>query len=150
MGFQVPYINTLIEKFWYVVLTNRHSVPNFTDLINLADSIVKVDNPNPNNENLIKLNLIRKYTHPNIEMNIASFELWVSRNWHKSINKELDFIDGKTKRIHEIAEIVDEVIRDLCRIVSDVGKKYSLQIQYETEEDKKLKLSDIFNMGAIQ
>lgn len=130
MSFEVPYINGLLEKFWYIVLSNRGNTPNFTDLLNLADSIVIVDN-SENIKDIDELNYVRKHTHVRIDMPAASFEMWMIRNWRQSINKDLTLRDGFTLKLYEAAEIIDEVILKICRIVTNIGKKYSLSIQYE-------------------
>jgi hypothetical protein len=150
MGFEVPYINSLIEKFWYVVLTNRGRSPNFSDILNLADSIISVDNPD-NKESLAKLEYVRVNTHPRIEMNVASFELWLSRNWSSSINKELEFKDGKMIKLHEVVAITDEVTRNICRIVSEIAKKYTLQIKYDDSHGKSSTGQgfDMYDFGTV-
>ena len=126
---EVAYINSLIEKFWYVVLTNRARCPNFTDLLNLADSIIVSDNPE-NKKAIEELNQIRMFTHDEIKMPAASFELWLSRNWQSSINKELEFKDGKMLKLYDIARITDAVVKQICGIVTSIAKKYTLQIAY--------------------
>lgn len=149
MGFEVPYINSLIEKFWYVVLTNRGRSPNFSDILNLADSIISVDNPD-NKDALAKLESVRVNTHPRIEMNVASFELWLSRNWASSINKELEFKDGKMIKLHEVVAVTDEVTRNICRIVSEIAKKYTLQIKYDDSHSKGSTSGfDMYDLGKM-
>lgn len=129
MGFDVPYINGLIDKFWYVILTNRGRSPNFTDILNISESIIFADDED-NAKALSEINVIRLHTHKEIDMPAASFELWMSRNWNSSINKELDFKDGKSIKLSEIARITDEVLRDITRIITPIAKKYTLQIAY--------------------
>jgi len=63
----IPYINSLIDKFWFIVLSNRNSSPNFTDLLNLTESIVRADNPD-NTRLLNKVDYIRCNTHLEVEM----------------------------------------------------------------------------------
>jgi len=144
MGFEVPYINGLIDKFWYVVLTNRGRSPNFTDILNISESIIIADDEE-NKKSLVEIENIRKNTHPEIMMAAASFELWMSRNWNSSINKELDFKDGKSIKLSEIVRITDEVIRDITKIITPIAKKYTLQIAYSQSSSSQD--VDIWNLG---
>lgn len=146
MAVTIPYINSLIEKFWYIVLSNRAGAPNFTDLLNLSESIVKADNPK-NTKLLQRLTKIREKTHDEIDMPAASFEIWMVRNWAASINKELEFRDGKYLKLYEIARIVDAVIQELCDIVTKVGKNYSMAIKYG-ERDETSNESARFDYSA--
>jgi hypothetical protein len=134
MGFEVPYINGLIDKFWYVILTNRGRSPNFTDMLNIAESIVVADDAS-NKATLEQLNTIRNTTHPEIMMNAASFELWMSRNWMSPINKDLDFMDGKSIKLHQIARIVDATIAEIVKIITPIAKKYTLAIAYSGDSN---------------
>lgn len=144
---QVPYITGLIEKFWFIVLTNKNASPNFSDLLNLAESIITIDNPE-NDKALEQITYIREYTHNEIKMASASFELWLSRNWQESINKEMEFKDGKEIKLYEVVRIVDNVIKDLCLTVSNVAKKYSIKIVYNDDQSLASTLNDPFaNFG---
>lgn len=147
MQSSIPYINSLIEKFWFIVINNRSNSPNFTDLLNLCESIILADGKDKkeNKEHLKQINFIRSNTHKDILMPSASFELWVNRNWKNSINKELSFRDGKILRLYQIVETIDNVVKDLCEIVTEIGKKYTMHIIFE-EEDKPKHTGNIFSM----
>ena len=145
MGFDVPYINGLIEKFWYVILTNRGRSPNFTDLLNIGESIVLSDNEK-NIDTLEKLRWVRNNTHKEIMLPAASFELWMTRNWGSSINKEIDFIDGKSLKLHIVARIIDESILEIVNIITPIAKKYTLSIAYSQNDNSSAAL-DIWSMN---
>jgi len=140
----VSYMDFLITQFWQTLLSNQFQQPNFTDLQRLAESIVRVHYHKKMDENhndykkyfekehkrlLERLNLVNEKLNEKTNLPLAIVEFMVFKNWHKSPDYAIS-IKGKSVKMYRLFNDMNEIIRELKDMVSDIAMHYSLDITY--------------------
>lgn len=115
-------------NFWGALLSGTPLNPNFTDLIRLTEATL-LSEPEPDQEQLKKLQWIYEHVDEEIDIDLPSLELMflVQMRTNAGINKELE-INHKTYLVIDIYKRLHRVNQQLVLIMMSIAKKYSLEI----------------------
>lgn len=131
----MQYMSYMIQYFYTVLTNNRFDQPNFTDLFRIAESIMRKDIK----EHEIQIKRIVKLNNSldDIDISVAELELVFFKNAHKGINAKIN-IRGEDVSLGELFYKINEVIRELTLMVSDVAYQYDVDMPFNNSNGGKL------------
>lgn len=132
-------IEFLYMQFWGVLISNHFTEPNFMDLYFTTFALVNSEDA-IDQKYVKKLERIEKYTTDKVRMPLAEIEYFYWKNCSKGLQSDLTLRGDKTLNPMQIFAELNLVLKELVIIVIELGKKYSLDIQYKspsTEDDGK-------------
>lgn len=117
-------------NFFSIILNARPFQPISTLLIKIVEALLSSENE-PDEKLSKRVNWIYKNTHKKVNENISIVELAVFRNLDKGLNREIE-IGNKSFYLTELYKYLDEVSKELTKIVIEIAKKYSVEITFPT------------------
>lgn len=138
------YMDFLITSFWSTMLGHNFAQPNFTDLMRLAESIVRVHYTKKRDTSaegyeeyhredhqrlLQKLQYLNEKVNEHINTPLATIEFMIFKNWHKSPDSSI-MIHSRDFKMYALFQELNVVLRELTEIVNDIGMYYSLDTEY--------------------
>lgn len=113
-------------NFFYVILNSRPFQPISSLLIKLVEALISSE-PEPDEKMRERLKWIYENTHIKVKENLSIIELAVFKNLDRGLNREID-IGNKTFNLTQLYKYLDEVSKELTKIVIEIAKKYSLDM----------------------
>jgi len=127
------YMSYMIQYYYNVLTSNRFNSPNFTDLFRITESILYKD------EKKHKKQIERiKELDGNINqigVSVAEMELIFFKNVGSGINKQIT-INGETYTLGYLFKVMNEIIRELTFMVSEVAYNYDVDIPLNRGSNK--------------
>lgn len=138
------YMDFLITSFWHSVLGHNFAQPNFTDLMRLTESIVRVHyrkkmdaNPEEYEEYHKKeherylqiLAVINEKVTESVNTPLATIEFMVFKNWQKPPDASI-IVHGKEFKMFALFNELNKAVQQFVQVVNDIGMNYSLDTEY--------------------
>lgn len=130
------------RAFWSAVTRNAFNQPNFTDCLNLLDSVEIIIGDEEIRKRIIWLH---QNTTEGLNQPIATIEIMLFKNWQCGTNKELE-IGGKTYTLTQLFQYCNNLLTECCRLMTQMTKNYSFDIKYGND-DGTTELPD-FSLGT--
>lgn len=115
-----------VNNFHNVILSSRPFYPISTLLIKIVMALIDAE-PQPDEEKKKKVNWIYNNTHEKVKEHLSIIELATFRNLDKNLSREIE-IGDKTFSLTDLYKYLDEVVLELSRIVTEISKKYNLEM----------------------
>lgn len=119
-------IRFCVLNFFSVLLISRPFSPISTTLIKLVEALISSE-PEPDKKHKDKLKWIYENTSEEINCSLSIVELIVFKNIDKGVSFEVS-IGDKYFELSKLYYTLDEINKELCRIVIEIAKKYSVDI----------------------
>lgn len=120
-------IRFTVGNFFGVLIQSRPFHPISTLLIKLVNALISSESE-PDKEVQKRVKWIYENTHKNVNEHLSIIELVVFKNLERGLNKEIEIGDDKTFTLTELYIYLDEVASELSVIVTEIAKKYSIDI----------------------
>jgi hypothetical protein len=117
-------------NFNHLILTSQPLYPITTKLIKIVMTLVNAE-PEKDKEMVDKVQWIYDNTHEKIMMPLSVIEYATYKNLGKTLNREID-IKNKTFNLIFLYRVLDEISLELNLIVTNIVKKYSIDIPIMT------------------
>lgn len=112
--------------FFSSLTSSSMAIPNTTDRLKICESLI-ISEPEPDEKVLERLDWLYKFTNKEIQTKLPIIEMVILKNINRGLEGEID-INGESFKIGDLYAYVDEVDRELARIVTNVAKKYNLDV----------------------
>lgn len=125
----ISMIQFAFHSFWAVLMSNRLTEPNYTDLVRITELLILTE-AEPNQEYLDKVHWLYENTDEDIMIPLAQLEMLVFYQLHQpnaSLNKEVE-INDKSYKLIDLYGHLDRVNGKLVTIVVDISRKYNFEI----------------------
>jgi len=120
---EISIVKFSFMNFWAVVIQTRPMQPTSTLMVKLVEALITSE-PEPDPIHKKRVEWIYNHTHEDIRMPLSIVELAVFRNLNKGLNCEIDLGD-KTFYLIDLYRILDNISKELCNVVVEIGKKYA-------------------------
>lgn len=120
-------IRFTVGNFFGVLIQSRPFHPISTLLIKLVNALISSE-PEPDKDVQKRVKWIYENTHKRVNEHLSIIELVVFKNLERGLNKEIEIGDDKTFTLTELYIYLDEVASELSVIVTEIAKKYSIDI----------------------
>lgn len=129
----MQFMSYMIQYYYHVLSSNRFNTPNFTDLLRIAESIMHKDELG--NKNKIKKISDMHKSVDGTDISMAEMELIFFKNAQKGINAEIE-VRNKVYTLGKLFNHVNNFIRDLTKMVSEVAYQYDVDIPFGKGDTK--------------
>lgn len=123
---EISLIKFHTVNFFSIIINSRPLQPISTLLIKIVEALLSSENE-PDEEIRERIDWIYKNTHEEVKKPLSDVELILAKNIDRGLNTELELGDNDFT-IPQLYRYLDEVSRELTRIVIKIAKKYSLDI----------------------
>ena len=120
-------IRFTVGNFFGVLIQSRPFHPISTLLIKLVNTLITAE-PVPDKDVQKRVTWIYENTHKKVKEHLSVIELAVFKNLERGLSKEIEIGDDKTFTLTELYIYLDEVVSELSVIVTEIAKKYSIDI----------------------
>lgn len=118
------YMSYMIQYYYNVLTSNRFNSPNFTDLFRIVESILYKDKKK-HKKQIKRLKQLDQDI--GIGVSVAEMELIFFKNVDGGINKDITIM-GEGYKLGYLFKIMNDIIRELTFMVSEVAYSYDVDI----------------------
>lgn len=123
---ELSLIQFQTTNFFALMMSHRPFTPITTNLMKIARSLI-MSNDSIDKKYIEKIKWIELNTHEKLKLKLSAVELVVFKNLNQNLNREVE-IGRKTYNLIDLYTYIDEVIRQLSDIVTEIVKDYSVDI----------------------
>jgi hypothetical protein len=107
-------------------LSSRPFNPISTLLVKIVEGLIASE-PEPDEKLIKRIKWISENTHEEVKEPLSIIELVVFKNLDRGLSREVE-ISNKTYLLVELYKYLDEISKELTKIVIGIAKKFSLDI----------------------